>query len=525
MTQTTKVTFGTSKLSLALSGLAATTLAGCGSGGGGGSSGSTAPAATSSAASPDTTSATAPAAPSITTSAPGTPAVGGPAPVVSSSSGFPAAADNDPSWYTTPTVAGLGARTITVTPGSSPTLQDALDGARPGDVIELASGLHVPTTYNTLLMTSSGNGSSWIAIRPAAGAQPVVDLQNTGEFRISGSYILVEGLEIKNGKGNNVHVCPTASSVSHVVVRNCRVHHLASEAGAAVKINSDNSVGGSCSYVYVEGCDLTDAIENSTLDCVGVSRCVARHNDVHDNQYGMHGLFYKGGSSDILIEENLVRGIRANAAFQLGGNTEKPYFTPAHPDQEGVNFVIRNNVIADCDDSVFEVRGIDGARTYNSTIITQTSYVIFRFQYGSSSSGSSSIGANFGSSSSNHGIDIANNLVIATGGSPRYMANDANEGAWTFGPQLWAGSFTNETSNGGTSLPRDGDVVAAASAEGGVVASPSYSGLAGLDDARARFQLHVGSPALGAGAANTVAPRDMLDQPRHATSPSIGAFE
>src|SRR5260370_59943 len=96
------------KLALALSALAAATLAGCAGGGGGGSS-EDAPA-------PGTTQTPTPS----NASQPGN----APAP------GLQAAASNDPAWYATPAVAGTGVRTITVTPGTSPSLQDALSSAQ-----------------------------------------------------------------------------------------------------------------------------------------------------------------------------------------------------------------------------------------------------------------------------------------------------------------------------------------------------------------------------------------------------------
>ena len=439
------------------------------------------------------------------------------------------AVDNDPAWYTTPTVAGLGLRTIRVTPGASPTLVEAIASAQAGDVIELATGTHTSGAKN-LIMTRSGTAAHWIAVRAAAGASPKLDLGGGGELRISGSFVLLEGVEVMNGGGNLVHVAPTSGhgSVSNVIVRGCKVHSLLKGVGAAVKINSDNSFTASCSYVYVEDCDLTGAIGNSTLDCVAVSRCVARGNDIHDNPSGMQGLFYKGGSSDILLEKNLVRGVRGNAAFQLGGDAEVPYFTPEHPGQEGVGYVVRNNVIADCNDSVFEVRGIDGAKIYHNTVIAQTSYVIFRFQYGKTAFGpvtTTSDGRHFGAASSNFNIDAANNLVISTSGTPRFAANDANAGAFSFGPHLWCGTFNHVAGNGVPSFPRAQDLAVAADASGTLVHSASYSALTGLADAQARYSLRSSSAAQGAGEPNTVAPQDMLDQGRSATAPSMGAFE
>ena len=73
---------------------------------------------------------------------------------------------------------------------------------------------------------------------------------------------------------------------------------------------------------------------------------------------GNSGIFFKGGSSQILIENNLISGIRGNSALMLGGNTGVQYFDPNYAGQEGVNQVARNNIVADYDTLAIEVRGV-----------------------------------------------------------------------------------------------------------------------------------------------------------------------
>jgi len=252
-----------------------------------------------------------------------------------------------------------------------------------------------------------------------------------------------------------------------------------------------------------------------------VRHAVVRNCYLHDpinTSFTCPGIFFKGGSSDILIEKCLVRGITGNAAIMVGGDTGASYFDGLYysPKVEGVSEVVRNNILADFTDSAFDVRGVHGAKIYNNTIVTQTSFCIFRITWGGSGSGTM-IG--------NYDIDMTNNLVLATG-SPIYSENDGNTDATlTYGHTLWGGGFKTGTGAGIPTFPQAGDVVVGSGTFSAVVSDPSYSSITGLSDAKTRYVLAPASPAKGAGTANTVAPYDILDVLRSLTAPSLGAFE
>ncbi|HXV75790.1 MAG TPA: hypothetical protein VD788_05670, partial [Candidatus Polarisedimenticolaceae bacterium] len=202
----------------------------------------------------------------------------------------------------------------------------------------------------------------------------------------------------------------------------------------------------------------------------------------------------------------------------IGGVTGARFFHPAHPDQEGVDQVVRNNFIADCDDAVFEIRGALRARIYHNTVVTQTRFAIFRFQTGNSAADVPS---------GNDEIEIANNLIVSAGGDPQYARNDAGEGAFVFRSQLWAGPFHNSGATG-PAMPRfplATDTVVSNHALAPVLARATFDGLSGLADAFERYRPAVGSPAVRAGAANSVAIVDAGGRARDVARPSIGALE
>ncbi len=421
---------------------------------------------------------------------------------------------NDPAFYATPIVSGTGLRTINVPTSGSPTLQGAFDSALPGDTIVLAAGTH---RFNSnVVLSRSGNSAAWIEIRGADGNRPIIDLQGAGEFRISASYVLLENVEVIGGGGNNIHIAPDSSSISNVIVRDVKVSGLISGPGAAIKINRNNTTSSAVSLVYIENCDVSDAIGNAVIDGVGVIQAVVRDCWIRDNAVGSQGIFFKGGSDGILIENNLISGIRGNAALQLGGNTGASFWNPVQPNFEGVGQVARNNLIADFDDSAIEIRGVSGASVYHNTIVTQSTFAVFRLQNGNNASGGSS---------DNENVDIANNLVIVVaGGNPQYARNDGSSTSVTFRNQLWSGDLRNSgtPTPGIPTFPIPGDLVVASIS--GLVTNPTATGLTGLADALVRYEPVSGSAALGSGVPVDVT-GGIVRATRSATTPSIGAFE
>ncbi len=403
-------------------------------------------------------------------------------------------------------------RTVTVTPGSS--LSQAFAEAEAGDLILLEGGTH--TQSGNLAIDRSGTASDWIRIEAAPGASPIIDLAGAGEFRIGGSYVSLVGVDIRNGGGNNLHIAPGSDDVHHVHVADTVIHDLAWGPGAAIKINRNNNQDASVGTICLENNDVSEAINNAIIDGVGVDGAVVVGNDIHDNAAGSHGIFFKGGSADIVIEGNLIRGIRGNAALQLGGNTGASFWNPAYPAWEGVNQIARNNVIADFDDSAVEIRGVDGASVYNNTIVAQSSFAVFRLQNGSNASGGAS---------GNDDIHISSNLIIGTGGDPQYARNDGGSATITFGPQLWAGTFHNSgaATPGIPSFPQPIDIVVGSGSA--VVVAPTVTGLTGIADAISRYTPTGTSPALAAAEVLAGVVVDFIGAVRSTTAPTMGAIE
>jgi hypothetical protein len=408
---------------------------------------------------------------------------------------------------------------IAVTPSQD--LQSVYKNAKPGDVLELAAGTYTPS--GGLDFSISGTASSWIVVRGAAGTRPVIDLGSAGELHIGASYFMLENVSVVNGSGNNIHIIPSTTTVptTNVIVKDVSSTNMAAGTGSALKIagNWNNGTGVPTDYVYVIGCELAGSRDNALCDAVAVRHAVMRGCYLHDPvviSMSSPGAFFKGGSNEILMENNLFCRIHGNAAVMLGGDTGGQWFDPLYtnPKIESVDEVVRNNFLADFDDAAFEVRGAQNAKIYNNTVVTESSFSIYRFSWG---------GAGSGTQIGNHAIAISDDLVLATS-SPRTAENDGNSDLTvTFGPTLWGGSFSGTYGSALPTIPVAGSVQVAASGFSTVLANPSYSGLTGLADALARYALVAGSPARGAGAADGV-PYDAAGTKRPST-PSLGALE
>jgi hypothetical protein len=437
--------------------------------------------------------------------------------LVSVALALPKEPPKEPAFYATPKVVANGS---VIEIGIGDSLKNTLKGAQPGDVVLLHSGTYPAS--GGLEITRSGTADAWVVLKGKPGTRPVIDL-NGGELHIGASYVLLENLEVVNGTGNNIHIIPdnARTPISNIILKNVRSAEMARGTGAALKIagNWRNGHGVPTEQVYVEGCELTGSRDNALVDAVAVRKSVVRNCWIHDAvRISMKnpGIFFKGGSSDILIEKNLISGIRGNAAVMIGGDTDKPWFDALYVEKklEGANQVVRNNIICDCDDAVFEVRGAKGVKIFDNTVVTASAFAIFRFTWGGGGSGEK-IG--------NDDVEIANNLVVATKG-PKFALNDGNEDMKVkFGPQLWAGRFSRAEGRGLPRFPGDRDVSVGSGDE--VLVSTDDTKLKGLADALERFRPARGSPALKAGSPVDACPRDIMDVVRSTTAPSIGAFE
>lgn len=379
------------------------------------------------------------------------------------------------------------------------TITKALAEAKPGDTIQVRKGRYTGEKAK-LNFARSGKADAWIVLRSADGPGAA---EIDGEKKVlevvlisDRSYVAIDGMRIHASQDNVVHV---GTNASYVVIRNCTISG-ADGGGDAIKVNGSH-------HVYVENNDVSDAADE-LIDFMHVERCVSRGNFMHGTRKGSTATFAKGGSAFILMERNVVHGVRGAHAIMLGGDSGEGLFHPDRPDIECEKMIVRNNVIVDCDDSAIESRGCrDGWVLHNTIVGCSTTFGCFVVRPGRTNSGGESYSKN---------LRFQGNLIW----------NDGNlDKAYVIHPKCGEGfeSRGNLWWNGKAGIPKKGDhdVSKELRADPRLVFPDLV--LKSWKDAQ-RFALPANSPALNAGAAHPLLLGDFNGKKRDKL-PDLGAFE
>lgn len=199
-------------------------------------------------------------------------------------------------------------------------LAAAVAAARPGDVINLASGVYSRVDHQLDRGHRSGTASAPIVIQAAAGATPIIDAGDNGNpsrrFAVSiirSAHVRVRGLEIRNG----IFGALSRGSASITFEHN-HIHHL-------------GQVG-----VATGAAETPGGYEPSSDTVIRCNRI--HHTGMLDHEFG-EGIYVGNGGTDVvdrtsgvLIENNEIHSI-ANEAIDV-----KRYTT---------NVTIRRNLIHD----------------------------------------------------------------------------------------------------------------------------------------------------------------------------------
>ncbi len=384
------------------------------------------------------------------------------------------------------------------------TITKGLSKAEPGDTVQVRKGRYASEKAK-LNFRESGRPDAWIVLRSADGPGEA-EIDGGGEaFEVmlvsERSYVVLDGLFIHGSEDNALHV---GVECSYVIVRDCRVQG-ADGGGDAIKVNGSD-------HVYVEGCDVSDA-GDELIDFMGCHHCVSRGNFMHDLRPEKTATFAKGGSHEILFERNVVVGVRRAHAIMLGGDSGEGLFAPELTDIECENMIVRNNIVVDCDDSAFEVRGCRNGWILNNTAVgSSTTFASVAVRPGRT---------NDGGVSNSKDIVVMNNLFWNDGDHDRpYLVEDACRDGLTTGWNLWWNGKARVSDRGGIDVHREEESL--------VDDDPRLVSTA-LDvkswkEAVERFGVRADSPAIRAGTASPLVSDDILGK-RRGRPPCIGASE
>jgi len=229
--------------------------------------------------------------------------------------------------------------------------------ANPGDVITVENGTYKTTSGGLFAyMKRSGNSSAYITYKARNKGGVILDGQNnyseTG-FAVIGSYINIEGFEIKGMSGWGITI---SEGASHVNLRDLSIHDIGRRC-------TDTNLGlnaiylSSCSYITIERCLLHDIGRYAPGE--GGCSILTDYYKSHDHGVYVDGCFYLNIWNSIFY--NIQRGFalqvysgsgRTSSYINFVNNTlneGNPYSIQGHVVLWGHcnNVLIANNIFKD----------------------------------------------------------------------------------------------------------------------------------------------------------------------------------
>ncbi|MBI4835629.1 MAG: S-layer homology domain-containing protein [Candidatus Abawacabacteria bacterium] len=249
-----------------------------------------------------------------------------------------------PTSTATPSPTARSTRQINITPAQGEqALRDAINNAEPGDEILLAAG-----TYRL-------SRQLWID-KQGTASQPIIIRSKDGDFaaKITGSpeeginigdgaaYLTLDGLEVYGMGDNVIHI----QNAHHITVQNVRAHDAGSD-GDVVKVNQAHHISILRSEFSRPGARPGCPGENcwqEALDFVDTDDSIIHDNILSD--FGNLAGYVKGGSTNVIIEKNIIQNQRAGAgdpAWGIGGWTDSELLRGKQ--YEANNITFRNNIL------------------------------------------------------------------------------------------------------------------------------------------------------------------------------------
>lgn len=279
-------------------------------------------------------------------------------------------------------------------------LMAAIDGAVAGDVILLADGTYA---LGDVRCNAAGRADAPIVVRAVRRLGARLELSGLEGFVVTGDHWHFEDLDVQGvcapGDGNCEHAFHV-SGARGFVLRRSRVRDF----HAQLKVNALSDGAGGFREPHgglVEHCEIADTAPRQTdapvtkLNIDSGDDWVVRGNFIHDfhknggNEIS-YAAFMKSGGRRGLFERNLVvctldvdtGGTRVGLSFGGGGTAPQfcaPAFDASVPcDIEHADGVMRNNVIANCNDVGIYLNRSANTRLLHNTLIA-TSGIDFRF--------------------------------------------------------------------------------------------------------------------------------------------------
>ncbi len=415
------------------------------------------------------------------------------------------------------------------------TVTKAVNTVSAGDVIEVRSG-----TYNeSVIISTPGTPTKWVALRAYAGEHPVIRGTNagptiyfyndlcdegtigtgTGNTDCLAMYWLVQGLEVRGsasggGDGNAIKI-----DTAKVRLEGNRL--CCSVADIVKLVRTSNDVELVNNEIWQDAAITTPSTNAQGIDIVGADRTHAIGNYIHD--VPDIGMYAKGNARNTLFENNRLVNIGRpddGHAIMLGQDTDADRLVDGP--YESYDGVVRNNVVVNATWACVATSSSSNVSIVNnscfntgtslhgsiflsneSEIGTKGTTVLIRNNVIYAAAGRPIIKVNADALSDISTLTVDHNVYFVPSGSPTFQPN-ADESELNF--TTWLSTYQSLTGKTDTST----------------VADPLYATTTGPTP----LTLQSTSPAINAGLTTPLAPVDRLGVSRpHNGGTDIGAYE
>lgn len=240
-------------------------------------------------------------------------------------------------------------------------IAQAIAGARPGQVLEIAPGTY--TFDGKIRVQNAGLATNPIVLRARVPGSVVIQFDTGVGFYVAAPYWIFENLVIRGIDQKGDHAFHVTGKAKALVLRNNRVEDF----NAHIKVNGLN--GDWPDFGLIQFNSLTNSRPRVTglpvtlIDLVGANEWTVADNVISNfiklegNQIS-YGVFMKGDSHRGRIERNLIvctesdisqRGTRVGLSFG-GGGTGTEYCRDKRCITEHSEGTAANNIVANCND-------------------------------------------------------------------------------------------------------------------------------------------------------------------------------
>ena len=329
---------------------------------------------------------------------------------------------------------------------SSPfkTIQAAVNKATAGTAIMVTAGVYNENVKLPTNALGTPDNPIWLMSADGPQAAKIVGVDQTlgtiygygtdnyviGGFEIQGGF---RGIQFSQSGRDFTNMVNNILVIDNVI-------HDTKEDG--IKI-------GQADNAYVIGNTIFNVVEEG-IDFLAVNNGVIAYNEVSYAKSAAAGIFAKGGSTGVLIENNYVHDIPNGDGICIGGQTGTEYFRPGYTTYEAKNVTVVDNYVEDVARRPVNVKGaIDSKIIDNYLVGNPTYYAAIAVQMGWAEATPLMYSAN---------IEVAGNILV---GNQKVVIHDGNNnninvhdnassGSWTtlVGPDAYVTDTQNDAPTG-----------------------------------------------------------------------------